>query len=90
MFTPFNVFAVVVVLLLYWIGSNVYAIAKRDEPDPDPSDRPLTWSETMILASRPESDSDEEWLQWHHRYKDKIDTKYFMPQRFDPWRSGML
>jgi hypothetical protein len=29
MLTPFNVFAVVVVLLLWWIGSNEYAIAKR-------------------------------------------------------------
>jgi hypothetical protein len=32
MLTPFNVFAVVVVFLLWWIGSNVQAIAKRGEP----------------------------------------------------------
>jgi hypothetical protein len=26
--------------------------------------------------------TDEEWLAWHEKYKDKVDTKYFMPKRF--------
>jgi hypothetical protein len=84
MLTTFNVFAVVVVLLLWWIGTNVYAIAKRREPPHDPEDRPLTWRENMILNKRPDhSGSDEDWLKWHEKYKDKINTKYFMPERFD-------
>jgi hypothetical protein len=76
--------AVVVVVLLYWIGTNVYAIAKRGTPARDPDDRPLTWRETWILGKRPDhSGTDEDWLKWHNKYKGKIDTKYFMPERFD-------
>ena len=54
MFTPFNVFALVVVFLLWWIGTNVHAIAKRGEPARDPEDRPLTWREHWIISSRPD------------------------------------
>jgi hypothetical protein len=84
MLTPFNVFAVVVVLLLWWIGQNVHAIAKRGEPTRDADDRPLTSREYRMLNRRPNhSGSDEDWLKWHEKYKDKIDTKYFMPERFN-------
>jgi hypothetical protein len=84
MFTPFNIFAVVVVILLYWIGMNVYTIAKRGQPAHDPNDRPLTQREYSILNKRPDhSDSDEEWLKWHNKYKAQIDTKYYMPARFE-------
>ena len=78
-------FAVIVVCLLWWIGKDVYAIARRDEAARDPDDRPLTSRETMTLAKRPaHSDAtDEDWLKWHEKYKDKIDTKYFMPERFN-------
>jgi hypothetical protein len=84
MFTAFIVFAVVVVIMLYWIGSNVYAIAKRGEPAPDSDDRPLTKEEYRVLNRRPDdaNATDEEWLAWHEKYKDKIDTRYFMPHRF--------
>jgi hypothetical protein len=75
---------VVVVCLLYWIGSNIHAIAKRGEPAHDPDDRPLTWREHWILNKRPDARAtDEEWLAWHEKYKGRIDTKYFMPERFD-------
>jgi hypothetical protein len=61
-----------------------YAIAKRGEPPHDPGDRSLTWREHMILNKRPgSSGSEEEWLRWHEKYRDKIDTKYFTPERFD-------
>ena len=85
MLTPFNVFAVVVVLLLWWIGSNVYTIAKRGDPPHDPDDRPLTSQEYRILSKRPDhaDATDQEWLAWHEKYKDKIDTKCFMPARFN-------
>jgi hypothetical protein len=84
MLTPFNVFAIVVVFLLYWIGLNVHAIAKSGEPASDPDDRPLTWRKHWILSKRPgHAGTDEDWLKWHEKYKDKIDTKYFMPERFD-------
>jgi hypothetical protein len=75
---------VVVVLLLWWIGSNVHAIAKRGDRPHDPEDRPLTWREHRILNARPDhaDATDEEWLAWHEKYKDKIDTKYFMQKRF--------
>jgi len=84
MLTAFSVFAVVIVLLLWWIGSNVYAIAKRGDPPHDPDDRPLTKEEGRILSKRPDhaDATDEEWLAWHEKYKDKIDTRYFMPHRF--------
>jgi hypothetical protein len=52
MSADFIVFAVVVVCLLYWIGTNVHAIAKRGEPAHDPGDRPLTWRERWILSKR--------------------------------------
>jgi hypothetical protein len=46
-------------------------------------DRPLTWREIWILGKRPDhSGTDEDWLKWHNKYKNKIDTKYFMPGRF--------
>ena len=87
MLTAFNVFAFVVVFLLYWIGTNIHAIAKRGEPARrhDPDDRPLTWRELMIIQKRPDHSgaTDEEWLKWHEKYKDKIDTKSLMPERFD-------
>jgi hypothetical protein len=85
MLTPFNVFAVVVVVMLWWIGSNVYAIAKRASSAYDPDDGPLTSLEYQILSKRPDhaDATDEEWLTWHEKYKDKIDTKYFMPERFN-------
>jgi hypothetical protein len=77
--TLFIVFAVVIVLLLWWIGSNVYAIAKRGEPAQDPNDRTLTVREHRILSKRPDySDAtEEEWLAWHEKYKGEIDTKFF-------------
>jgi hypothetical protein len=85
MSTEFVIFAVVVVFMLYWIGTNVQAIAKRGEPAHDPEDRPVTWRKYWILSKRPDHSgaTDEEWLAWHEKYKDKIDTKYFMPERFD-------
>ncbi len=85
MFTALVVFAVVVVFLLWWISRNVHTIAKRGQPARNPDDRPLTWRETMILNWRPDHSgaTDEEWLKWHEKYKDKIDTKYFMPERFN-------
>jgi hypothetical protein len=84
MSTTFAVFAVVVVFLLYWIGENVHAIAKRGEPAQDPDDRPLTREERRILSERPDHSgaTDEEWLAWHEKYKDEIDTKGLMPHRF--------
>jgi hypothetical protein len=85
MLTAFNVFAFIVVVLLYWIGTNVHAIAKRGEPARDPDDKPLSWRELMIIQKRPDHSgaTDEEWLKWHEKYKDKIDTKSLMPERFD-------
>jgi hypothetical protein len=85
MFTAFNVFALIVVFLLCWIGTNVHAIAKRGEPARDPDDKPLSWRELMIIQKRPDHSgaTDEEWLKWHEKYKDKIDTKSLMPERFD-------
>ena len=84
MSADFIVFAVVVVCLLYWIGTNVHAIAKRGEPAYGPDDRPLTWREQWILFRRPDhaGATDEEWLAWHEKYKNKIDTKALMPERF--------
>jgi hypothetical protein len=81
----FILFAVVVVCLLYWIGTNVHAIAKRSDPAHDPDDRPVTWCKYWVLSRRPDhaGATDEEWLAWHEKYKDRIDTKYFMPERFD-------
>jgi hypothetical protein len=43
-----------VVILLWWIGSNVYAIAKKGEPAQDPDDRRLTWREHWIISKRPD------------------------------------
>ena len=85
MSTGFMVFAAIVLFLLYWIGTNVHAIATRGAPAHDPDDRPLTWREHWILSKRPDhvGATNEEWLAWHQKYKDKIDTKYFMPERFD-------
>lgn len=84
MSTEFVVFAVVVVFLLYWIASNVHAIAKRGERHPAPEERALNWRESWILSKRPDhvGATDKEWMAWHRKYKDKIDTKYFMPERF--------
>jgi hypothetical protein len=50
-----------------------------------PEDRPLTWREHWIISRRPDNANatDEEWLAWHEKYKDKIDTKSLMPHRFD-------
>ena len=42
MSTAFVIFAVVVVFLLYWIGTNVRAIANRAEPADHPDDKPLS------------------------------------------------
>jgi hypothetical protein len=85
MSADFIMFAVAVVCLLYWIGTNVHAIAKRGEPARDPDDRPLTWREHRIISKRPDhaGATDAEWLAWHEKYKDKIDTKALMPERFD-------
>lgn len=85
MSVAFIVFAVVVVCLLYWIGTNVLVIARRGEPAQDPNDRPLTREEYRILSKRPDHPgaTDEEWLAWYEKYKDKIDTKALMPHRFD-------
>jgi hypothetical protein len=42
MLTAFVIFAVAVVSLLYWIGTNVRAIANRAEPTAYPDDEPLS------------------------------------------------
>jgi hypothetical protein len=91
MSADFIVFAVVAVCLLYWIGTNVHAIAKHGEPARDPDDRPLTWREQWILSKRPDraSATDEERLAWHEKYKDKIDTKGSNAAAFRPPYAGL-
>ena len=81
----FGVFALAIVFLLYWMGTNVAVIAKRGDPARDPEERPLTQRERSILNKRPDHDgaTDAEWLAWHQKFKDDIDTKYYMPERFD-------
>jgi hypothetical protein len=86
MLTVFAVI-VIVVVLFWWIGSSAYAIAKCGDPtgSGEPDERLLSWRETWILGKRPDwSDSDEDWQKWNDKYKGKIDSEYFMPERFKP------